>query len=86
MNICGTHWMSITASFVVFGIILIVRGPDALALVECCAVVFSLIVGVGVGDKLAAVKVWENDAFVWRERCKKLEQAIRDHERLEERQ
>jgi hypothetical protein len=77
-----THWLSLTLSLVVFAIVLIVRGPDALALFECAAVLTSLLVGMDVAAKLQAVEIYCDNANAWRRRARELEDAIRDFEQL----
>lgn len=82
MRVVTTQWLSICIALVAFTVVVIVRGPDVMALVECAVVCFSVVHGVKVAGELEAVECHMAEAEEWRRRWQELEAAVIDHVRL----
>jgi hypothetical protein len=77
------HWISLALSFVAFTVVLLVRGPDTLALVEVMFLCVTTAISLAVADDIEKLKFYKNEYIHWQDRAQRVERAVRDFIKLE---
>ena len=70
--------VSLLLGLCMFGLVLLIRGPDTLALLEAVGVCVAIILGLATDEDLRRGQFYENEYVHWRERAEQAEEAIAD--------